>query len=192
MSGGKPTFLAVCRGSSLSCLRKRWRGSVRHKPEWITTSHELTTYMTTAFSYNDSFKVCVNHEHPHWGCFSLGCWDSCGGPPHDFLHCDVAFLQPDELEGIWRWPAETRAEAQVSRHVFLLKSALKNQPKWLAKDHPGYLWQWQVNSALLFQACDLNSGLSLVFSVELGETRYRDFQGEKKTTPLYSSNLFKG
>lgn len=65
-----------------------------------------------------------------------------------FLYCDVAFWQPDELEGVWRWPAETRAEAQVSRHVLLLKSALKNQPKWLAKDCPGYLWQWQLKSAL--------------------------------------------
>lgn len=65
-----------------------------------------------------------------------------------FLHCDVAFLQPDELEDIWRWPAETRAEAQVSRHILLLKSALKNQPKQLAKDHPWYLWQGQLKSAL--------------------------------------------
>lgn len=39
--------------------------------------------------------------------------------------------------------------SSLSRHDLLLKSALKNQPKWLAKDHPGYLWQWQLKSALL-------------------------------------------
>lgn len=140
MSGGKPAFLAACRGSSLSCLKKLWRGCVRHKPEWITPSHKLTTYMSIVFSlWASPLGLLLS-----WLLRFLGritTWH--------FLHCDVAFFAARWIRRHLEMTSWDKSWSSVSRHDLLLKSALKNQPKWLAKDHPGYLWQWQLKSALL-------------------------------------------